>query len=92
MKRFSFLYNRYIIVGGIFLIWMLFFDQNNVLNQVEQYQELKKAEANIVFLKQEIKRLEADYQTILNDPKLLEKVAREKYKMKYDDEDVYIIK
>ena len=92
MKRFSFLYNRYIIVGGIFLIWMLFFDQSNVLNQVEQYQELKKAEANIVFLKQEIKRLEADNQTILNDPKLLEKVAREKYKMKYDDEDVYIIK
>ncbi len=92
MKRFSFLYNRYIIVGGIFLIWMLFFDQSNVLNQVEQYQELKKAEANIVFLKQEIKRLETDYQTILNDPKLLEKVAREKYKMKYDDEDVYIIK
>ncbi|NBX28199.1 MAG: septum formation initiator, partial [Chitinophagia bacterium] len=45
MKRFSFLYNRYIIVGGIFLIWMLFFDQSNVLNQVEQYQELKKAEA-----------------------------------------------
>ncbi len=92
MKRFSFLYNRYIIVGGIFLIWMLFFDQSNVINQVEQYQELKKAEANIVFLKQEIKRLESDYQTILNNPKLLEKVAREKYKMKYDDEDVYIIK
>ncbi|MDE3254854.1 MAG: septum formation initiator family protein [Bacteroidota bacterium] len=92
MKRFSFLYNRYIIVGGVFLIWMLFFDQSNVLNQVEQYQELKKAEANIVFLKQEIKRLEADYQTILNDPKLLEKIAREKYKMKYDDEDVYIVK
>jgi cell division protein FtsB len=45
-----------------------------------------------VFLKQEIKRLEADYQTILNDPKLLEKIAREKYKMKYDDEDVYIVK
>ena len=57
-----------------------------------EYQELKKAEANIVFLKQEIKRLEADYQTILNDPKLLEKIAREKYKMKYDDEDVYIVK
>ena len=92
MKRFSFLYNRYIIVGGIFLIWMSFFDQSNVINQVEQYQELKKAEANIVFLKQEIKRLAADYQTILNNPKLLEKVAREKYKMKYDDEDVYIIK
>ena len=92
MKRFSFLYNRYIIVGGIFLIWMLFFDQSNVINQVEQYQELKKAEANIVFLKQEIKRLEGDYQTILNNPKLLEKVAREKYKMKYDDEDVYIVK
>ena len=92
MKRFSFLYNRYIIVGGIFLIWMLFFDQSNVINQVEQYQELKKAEANIVFLKQEIKRLEGDYQTILNNPKLLEKVAREKYQMKYDDEDVYIIK
>ena len=36
MKRFSFLYNRYIIVGGIFLIWMLFFDQSNVLNQVER--------------------------------------------------------
>ena len=92
MKRFSFLYNRYIIVGGIFFIWMLFFDQSNVINQVEQYQELKKAEANIVFLKQEIKRLEGDYQTILNNPKLLDKVAREKYKMKYDDEDVYIIK
>ncbi len=69
---------------------MLFFDENSYINHRELDKEIDKLEnANDYYNEQ----IEADKKIIdnLNDPDSLEKYAREEYKMKKENEDIYII-
>jgi len=69
---------------------MLFFDENSYLNHRELNKEIDKLEdANQYYQEQ----IEADKKVIdnLNDPDSLEKYAREEYKMKKENEEIYII-
>jgi len=89
-KVFRFLSNKYVIVLVLFIVWMGFFDENSFLNQRELDEEIDKLEnANEYYKKQ----IDADQNIIdnLNDPDSLEKYAREEYKMKRDNEDIFII-
>jgi cell division protein DivIC len=92
MKRlFKVLTNKFLLTGAAFLVWMLCFDQNNWASQNTRKEELKETERNISYLKEEISGMEKEYNALKNDPATLEKYAREKYKMKKDNEDLYII-
>ena len=89
-KVFRFLSNKYVIVLVLFFVWMGFFDENSFLNQRELDEEIDKLEnANEYYKKQ----IDADQNIIdnLNDPDSLERYAREEYKMKKDNEDIFII-
>ena len=90
-KRWYFvvLTNSYVVILTIFLVWILFFDENTHLNR-EFNKEIKELKITIDFYKKEIKR---DKKTIemLQDSLQLERFAREKYLMKKKNEDVYII-
>ena len=82
--------NKYFIIVLLFVVWMLFFDENSYINHRELDKEIDKLEnANEYFDKQ----IKADKKIIdnLNDPDSLEKYAREEYKMKKENEDIYII-
>lgn len=88
-KIFKFLTNKYIVILSAFLIWMFFFDANVQLNK-EFKKEIKELNTTINFYKKEINK---DKKTIteLQDSLQLEKFAREKYLMKKENEDIYII-
>lgn len=88
-RFFKFLTNSYIVILTIFFVWMFFFDENTHLNR-EFDKEIKDLKNTITFYKKEI---EKDKKTIkqLQDSLQLERFAREKYLMKKDNEDVYII-
>jgi cell division protein FtsB len=88
-KIFKLLTNKYIFILIAFLIWMFFFDANVQLNK-EFKKEIKELNTTINFYKKEIKK---DKNTIteLQDSLQLEKFAREKYLMKKENEDIYII-
>ncbi len=88
-KLFKFFTNKYIIILNAFLIWMFFFDANVQLNK-EFRKEIKELNTTINFYKKEIKK---DKKTIteLQDSLQLEKFAREKYLMKKENEDIYLI-
>ena len=88
-KIFKLLTNKYIVILIAFLIWMFFFDANVQLNS-EFKKEIKELNTTINFYKKEIKK---DKNTIteLQDSLQLEKFAREKYLMKKENEDIYII-
>ena len=88
-KLFKFFTNKYIIILSAFLIWMFFFDANVQLNN-EFKKEIKELNTTINYYKKEIKK---DKNTImeLQDSLQLEKFAREKYLMKKENEDIYII-
>ncbi|MCG1037403.1 FtsB family cell division protein [Polaribacter sargassicola] len=82
--------NIYILILVPFVIWMLFFDDNSYLVHRKFDQEIKDLENTVSFYE---KRLAEDKKTIkdLQDSLLLEKFAREKYLLKKENEDIYII-
>ncbi len=82
--------NIYVIILTVFVIWMLFFDENSYLTHREFDKEIKDLETWIEYHK---KKTAKDKLTIKNlqDSLELERFAREKYLMKKKNEDIYII-
>ena len=82
--------NKYLLITVIFLVWMIFFDENSFINHQELDSEIDKLEKSNQYYKEQI---DEDKKVIknLNDPDSLEKYAREQYKMKRDNEDIYIV-
>lgn len=87
----SYLKNKYALTAGIFIIWIAFFDQNNLITQYQYHAELNKLEEEKQFYQEELKVIQEDLHELQSDPKTLEKFAREKYLMKKDDEELFVI-
>ena len=89
-KFVKFITNKYVIFLLVFIVWMTFFDENSFLNHRELNKEIDKLEDANKYYKGQIS---TDSKIIenLNDPDSLEKYAREQYKMKKENEDIFII-
>ena len=89
-RVFRFISNKYVIVLLVFLVWMFFFDENSFLNHRELDKEIDKLEKDNTYYREQI---EGDKTVIdnLNDPDSLEKYAREEYKMKRENEEIFLI-
>ncbi len=87
---FKILSNRFVFVGILFTIWMLFFDANSWLNHRELDQEKKELLKNKAYYEKEIK---SDNQILenLKDSVEVEKFARQQYYMKRPNEEIFII-
>jgi cell division protein FtsB len=83
--------NRYTLILLFFLVWMTFFDRNDFISQYSYSQELKKLENDRDYYKAEIEKNKKEAHELMSDPDNLEKFAREKYLMKKDDEDIFLI-
>ena len=87
----SFLRNKYFLTITIFVIWILLLDSNNLIERYWQISDLRKLKSEREYY---IKKIEEDRKK-LNELKTddynLEKFAREQYKMKRKDEDLYIV-
>lgn len=83
--------NFYVVVGGTALIMMLFFDRYNLISRVDTHFRIRELQSDLAFYKQEKQRLEAARVVLENDETELERFAREQYRMKKDDEDLFII-
>ncbi len=86
----KFLANRYVLVLIPFIIWMLFFDNYSYLEHRVLDKEIEEIEDNIQYYKTEIKKDSTKIKELKNDNRV-EKYAREKYYMKRENEDIYII-
>ena len=73
------------------LIWWIFFDQESIIVQYDLARVRLGLEDQKEYYKSEIEKDEASINTLQNDTVFLEKYAREKYYMKKDDEDVFVI-
>ena len=83
--------NKYILTIIVFLLWLLLFDSNNLIARYKDMRELHKLKTDREYY---IKRIEIDKQKLhelKTDNHNLEKFAREQYRMKKPDEDLYII-
>jgi cell division protein FtsB len=83
--------NKYIITLLAFIIWISFFDQNDLISQYKWRRELYNLEKDKEFYMKEIKQTKVNLDELITDNKKLEKFAREKYLMKKDDEDIFVI-
>ncbi|HSB92312.1 MAG TPA: septum formation initiator family protein [Flavitalea sp.] len=96
MKKLNFipgwLKNKYFLTAFGFAVWMIFFDQQDLITtQVKQRNELNSLKASRDYYKQEIEATRLELEQLKSDPAVLEKYAREKYRMKRDNEDVFIV-
>ena len=88
----NYLKNKYLIAIILFIIWITFFDNFNIIKQTKIKKNIKQLEENKKFYIQEITKDSTEYYDLLNDAEKREKFAREKFLMKKEDEDVYIIR
>lgn len=82
--------NRYVIVIVFFSVWMLFLDNTSYMDHRTLNKQLDALEDNKKYYQDEIKKDEENIK-LLKNPDQIEKYAREKYYMKRDSEDIYII-
>jgi cell division protein FtsB len=87
----SYLRNKYLIASVAFCVWMLFFDKNDLLLQRERSNELKDLHESKVYFQEQIELERRFSEDLKTSPATIEKFAREKYLMKKDNEDLYII-
>ncbi len=81
----------YFISTAVFLIWMLFIDANDFVSQYQLSNKLSTLEEERDYYFEKIETVKKDREELLSNDKLLEKFAREKYFMKKESEDVYIL-
>jgi len=87
----SFLKNKYVLTFLLFLVWMIFFDRNDIITQIKLRKNLRQLERETNLYQEKIKQVRTDKDELLTNKETLEKFAREKYWMKKDNEDIFLI-
>lgn len=83
--------NFYLMTGFCFLIWMMFLDSNDLISRFKMTTKVRSLENEKEFYIEKISEVEKDRQELMTNKELLEKFAREKYLMKKESEDIFII-
>jgi len=83
--------NKFFITAVAFFAWITFFDQNDWMAQHQRKKDLDATKADIAYLNAEIGRMEKEHTDLVTNPKKLEQYARENFRMKRDNEDLYVI-
>jgi len=76
----------------LFAVWILFLDDFNISRQVMLENKIEELEQQKTFYQQEIQSDSMLIRTLNSNMDSLEKHAREKYKMKKDHEDIFLVK
>ena len=82
--------NKYVLVFIFFVIWMLFLDNYSYIESRVLNKQINELENNRDYYKTEISTDQKKIKELKN-PDNIEKYAREKYFMKKDSEDIYIV-
>jgi cell division protein FtsB len=91
MKAIRIFKNKYLIATIFFIVWMLFFDHNDIFLHLQYRKELNELKADKKYYQEQIDLTRKEVDLIKSNPQAMEKVAREQYLMKKDDEDVFVV-
>lgn len=70
---------------------MGFFDENSLIDQIRGTYKVNKLEESLEFYTNEISKSRMDLNVLATDQERLERFAREKYLMKKEDEDIFVL-
>ena len=87
----KYIHNKYFYTALAFVVWMLFFDSDNLMEQIKLNRNIKHLEKQKEFYAKEIAKNKSAIKALKYDTTKLEKYAREKYYMKKDNEDVFVV-
>ena len=84
--------NKYIIIFLFFILWVIFLDDYNLINQNKIKNTVEDLKSRKEFYIKEIKSDSTELYMLQNDPAEQERFAREKFLMKKENEDIFIIR
>ena len=84
-------WNKYFIATVAVIIWITFFDKDDLLSQHQLRQKLNQLRTEEKYYQTEIEKNKNDMNELRTNPATLEKFAREKYLMKKDNEEIFAI-
>jgi cell division protein DivIC len=87
----SLLRNKFLLAITAFVVWMLFFDRNDVFTQMQRRSELNELKQSKAYFEKQIAENRKFSKDLQFNAQAIEKYAREKYLMKRDNEDLFII-
>lgn len=87
----AWLRNKYVVTILIFVLWVLLFDANNLIDRWRDIRRYRTLLNDREYYTRRIEEDRARLEDINSDNESLEKFAREQYRMKRPDEDLYII-
>ena len=82
--------NRYVYATLLFLIVILFIDQFNLFEQIRLSKSVKDKKQQIEYYEKLVPESKHYLNDLQNDTATMEKVAREQYLMKRDNEIIYL--
>jgi cell division protein FtsB len=88
----SWIANKYLVAGIVFLVFLVFFDDRDLISNFRHQRELKQLEQSKEHYQAEIAKTQKELKQLRTDAALLEKYAREKYLMKRDNEDIFLVR
>jgi cell division protein FtsB len=83
--------NKYVIATVLFVTFIIFGDKNNIVEQYNLRKQYSKVKTEHDYYIEQIAKAKKDYNELFSNNRNLEKFAREKYLMKRDNEDVFVI-
>ncbi len=83
--------NRYVLVLITFFVYVTFFDAHDLISQMKIRYELYKLNEQKEYLIEDTKSAKAQTTELTTNKASLEKFAREQYKMKRKNEEVFVI-
>ena len=83
--------NFYAVSTAVFILWMVFFDANDTPTQLKNTALVRQLRTDTAYYSQKVKQVQKDKKELNGSRKLLEKYAREKYLMKKEGEEIFVI-
>lgn len=82
--------NFYLGTSFLFLVWITFFDGNDLISLFSNRLKLVETEGEIEFYQQKIDQVVLERSRLHGNTAAMERFAREKFLMKKEDEDVFV--
>jgi cell division protein FtsB len=83
--------NKYLISLAVFIVWILFFDEYNLMSSKQTKAELESLLKQQAYYKGKIKSDQQKLDELNSGKDELEKYAREEFYMSMPGEDVYVV-
>ena len=90
-RAFKIVTNKYVIALFLFALQMVFFDDNNLFVQLDRKRQLHELLTHKKYYEDKITATSDELRNLQTSPASIEKFVRENFKMKRDNEDLFVV-